>query len=74
MRQGTLVPEAQDVRIELEQLAERRRKVTEERQTVSAEMRAAVRRARDEGLAMAEIIRLSGISKQGIHHLLNTPS
>lgn len=64
--------EAPDVRAQLEQLGERRRQVAEERHAVAAEMRAAIRRALDEGVSMGEIIRLSGITKQGIHQLLRS--
>lgn len=62
--------EAEDVRAQLERLADRRRRAIDERHAVTAEMRLAIRQALDEGLRMGEIIELSGISKQGIHKLL----
>ena len=64
------MPEPDDVRAQLEELGERRRRALDERHAVAAEMRGAIRRALDQGVRMGEIIRLSGISKQGIHKLL----
>lgn len=60
-----------DVRDQLISLGERRRKIRDEERAVAAELRPVVRRAVEEGVGVTEIATLSGLTRQGVYHLLH---